>query len=79
DLSIFPGQKLGIIGANGSGKSSLFKLLLKQLQVDAGRLDIPVQWRLSHMEQEVTDVERSALDYILDGDKALRSLEQAIA
>ncbi|MBU2886334.1 ATP-binding cassette domain-containing protein [Gilvimarinus agarilyticus] len=79
DLSIFPGQKLGIIGANGSGKSSLFKLLLKQLQVDAGRLDIPVQWRLSHMAQEVTDVERSALDYILDGDKALRSLEQAIA
>ncbi|MDO3388677.1 ATP-binding cassette domain-containing protein [Gilvimarinus sp. SDUM040013] len=79
DLSIFPGQKLGMIGANGSGKSSLFKLLLKQLHADAGRLDIPAQWRLSHMAQEVTDVERSALDYILDGDTHLRELERAIA
>lgn len=79
DLSIFPGQKLGIIGANGSGKSSLFKLLLGQLQIDSGRLEIPSQWRLSHMAQEVTEVERSAIDYVLDGDKTLRRLEQAIA
>ncbi len=79
ELTIFPGQKLGLIGSNGSGKSSLFKMLLGELGSDSGRVDIPKQWRLSHMAQEVADTERSALDYVLDGDDALRALEQKIA
>ena len=78
DLSIFPGQKIGLIGANGSGKSSLFKLLLGELQADGGTLDLPRHWRLSHMAQEVADTQRTALDYVLDGDEALRELEQRI-
>lgn len=41
DLTVYPGQKWGIIGANGSGKSSLFKLLLGELQQDSGTLHIP--------------------------------------
>lgn len=78
-LTIYPGQKLGLIGANGSGKSTLFQLLLGQIGSDAGRVDIPRQWRIAHMAQEVGHTQRSALDYVLDGDTELRRLEAAVA
>ncbi|MGB2360098.1 MAG: ATP-binding cassette domain-containing protein [Porticoccaceae bacterium] len=79
ELVIHPGQHIGIIGANGCGKSSLFKLLLGQLIPDAGNLFIPGDWRIAHMAQELASSERSALDYVLDGDPVLRSTEAAIA
>lgn len=79
DITIFPGQKVGLIGANGSGKSSLFKLLLGELGCDSGRCEIPKDWRVSHMAQEIADTSRCALDHVLDGDQALRRLERAIA
>lgn len=79
DLTVYPGQKWGVIGANGSGKSSLFKLLLQELQPDSGSLTIPRDWILAHMAQEVAHQERKALDYIIDGDFALRELEAQIA
>ena len=78
ELVIHPGQHIGIIGANGCGKSSLFKLLLGQLIPDAGNLFIPGDWRIAHMAQELASSERSALDYVLDGDPVLRSTEAAI-
>lgn len=78
-LTVNPGQKFALIGANGSGKSSLFKLLLKQLPLDSGDLFIPKNWRISHMAQEVASCDRSAIDYVIDGDKALRALEQQLA
>lgn len=78
-LTIYPGQKLGLIGANGSGKSTLFQLLLGQITSDAGHFDIPKQWRIAHMAQEVGHTTRSALDYVLDGDLELRHLEAAVA
>lgn len=79
DLTIYPGQKVGLIGANGTGKSTLFQLLLGKLHSDTGTLDIPKQWRVAHMAQEVGHTTRSALDYVLDGDHELRRLEQEIA
>lgn len=79
DLTIYPGQKVGLIGANGSGKSTLFQLLLGKLHGDTGSLDIPKQWRMAHMAQEVGHTIRTALDYVLDGDSELRRLEQEIA
>ncbi|WP_039917139.1 ATP-binding cassette domain-containing protein [Cellvibrio mixtus] len=79
DLTIYPGQKVGLIGANGTGKSTLFQLLLGTLHSDTGTLDIPRQWRIAHMAQEVGHTSRSALDYVLDGDSELRRLEQEIA
>ncbi|HEY0891985.1 MAG TPA: ATP-binding cassette domain-containing protein [Cellvibrio sp.] len=79
DLTIYPGQKVGLIGANGTGKSTLFQLLLGKLHSDTGTLDIPKQWRVAHMAQEVGHTSRSALDYVLDGDSELRRLEQEIA
>ena len=69
DLTIYPGQKVGLIGANGTGKSTLFQLLLGKLHSDTGTLDIPKQWRVAHMAQEVGHTTRSALDYVLDGEK----------
>lgn len=73
-----PGQKIALIGANGSGKSSLFQLLLGKLTADDGSLAIPVQWRIAHMAQEVATSDRRALDFIIDGDHQLRSIEAAI-
>ncbi|HEY7772101.1 MAG TPA: ATP-binding cassette domain-containing protein, partial [Marinagarivorans sp.] len=78
-LTVHVGDKLGVIGANGSGKSSLFKLLIGQLAVDAGDLHVPSGWKIAHMAQEVGAGERSALDYVQDGDTDLRAIEQAIA
>jgi len=79
NLTIYPGQKVGLIGANGSGKSTLFQLLLGHIVSDAGNLDIPKQWRIAHMAQEVGHTQRTALDYVLDGDAELRRLEAAVA
>jgi ATP-binding cassette subfamily F protein 3 len=73
-----PGQKIALIGANGTGKSSLFQLLLGQLQTDDGQLSVPSQWRIAHMAQEVATSNRNALDYILDGDTVLRRIEREI-
>ncbi len=79
DLSIHPGQSVGLIGANGSGKSSFFKLLIGELHADSGNCQVPSQWRIAHMAQEIKQVDRNALDHVLDGDTELRRLERAIA
>ena len=79
DLVVHAGQHIGIIGANGSGKSSLFKLLLGQLTQDSGNLSVPAEWRISHMAQEVNGADRSALDFVLDGDSELREVEDLVA
>jgi ATP-binding cassette subfamily F protein 3 len=69
------GQRVAIIGANGAGKTSLFKLILGEISPDAGMYSLPGNCRVSHMAQEVTAGYREALDYVLDGDKQLRLLE----
>jgi len=76
--TINPGQKVALIGANGAGKSSLFKLLLGELAVDQGDLFIPKKWVISHMAQEHPPTARTALDFIIDGDSELRSIEQEL-
>ncbi len=79
DLSLNPGEKIGLVGANGSGKSSLFALLRHDIHPDAGELDYPAAWRLAHVAQETPALERSALDYAIDGDTTLRRLEAELA
>ena len=79
DLRIHADHKVGLIGPNGSGKSSLFKLLCGQLSLDAGELSMPSSWRIAHMAQEVVGTDRTALDYLLDGDVELRAVEAQIA
>ena len=77
-LTIHANQKVGIIGANGVGKSSLFKLILGQLQPDEGELQLPTNLTIAHMAQEVADADRCALDYVLDGDQRLRQVQNAL-
>jgi len=73
--SLHTGERIAVIGANGSGKSSLFRVLQGDLTLDSGDCDVPSSWRLSHMAQEITEVERSAIDFVLDGDHFFRKLE----
>ncbi len=79
NLTIHPGWRVGITGRNGSGKSSLFALLQGELLHDQGDLDLPPQWRIGSVKQETPALDCSALDYVLDGDSALRQLQQQLA
>lgn len=78
-VTVHAGQKAGIIGANGSGKSSLFELLLGRLQADAGELQLPTNLEVAHVAQETPGVEISAIEYAIDGDQPLRKLQAALA
>ena len=73
------GYRYGLIGANGCGKSSLFALLRGELQADAGELALPPRTVIAHVAQETPALERSALDYAIDGDTVLRRLETELA
>lgn len=76
--TINPGQRVGITGANGCGKSSLFALIQGELQADSGQLTIPAKTVIAHVAQETPAVEQAALEYVIDGDKQLRQLEKKI-
>ena len=78
DLSLHHGWHLGLIGQNGSGKSSLFSLFLGELTLDQGDFSLPKQYRISHMAQEVAALNRTALDYVIDGDNEYRQLEKQL-
>lgn len=78
DWTIFHKQHIGLIGENGSGKSSLFAMLLNQLQPDQGDLEIPRQLKFAHLAQETPGHEQSALEFVLDGDTELRTLQKAL-
>jgi ATP-binding cassette subfamily F protein 3 len=79
DLTLNPGDKIGLIGANGAGKSSLFAMLRGELHPDQGEIDFPAKWRMAYVAQETPPLERAALDYAIDGDVHLRSLEAELA
>jgi ATP-binding cassette subfamily F protein 3 len=79
DVTLNPGDKVGLIGANGSGKSSLFALLRGELHADAGEVDYPARRRVAHVAQETPALERPALEYAIDGDTTLRRLETELA
>jgi len=78
-LMIHDRHKVGIIGANGCGKSSLFALLRGVLSPEHGDVFLPKQAVIAHVAQETPSVSASALDYVLDGDRELREVEAAIA
>ena len=79
DATLNPGDRIGLIGANGSGKSSLFALLRGELHADKGDADFPPQWRVAHVAQETTALDRPAVEYAIDGDSTLRKLEAQLA
>ena len=77
-FTIHPNHKVGLVGANGCGKSSLFAALLGELQPDTGDLSMPASWSIATVKQETPALEKTALDYVMDGDKEFRQLEQEL-
>ncbi|MGB5446662.1 MAG: ATP-binding cassette domain-containing protein, partial [Psychromonas sp.] len=73
--TINPRQKVGLVGANGCGKSSFFALLKQEAQVDNGELSIPQHWRMASVAQETPALDMNALQYVIDGDRDFRSLQ----
>ncbi|KAA0077479.1 ATP-binding cassette domain-containing protein [Trinickia soli] len=78
-FALNPGEKAGLVGANGAGKSTLFSVLRGELHADGGDVFLPPSWRIAHVAQETPAVEKTALEYALDGDEALREIEARIA
>ncbi len=77
-LRVHAQQRLGLIGRNGCGKSSLFALLRGELEADAGEVQLPADTVIASVRQETPDSDRSALDYVIDGDPELRRTLDAI-
>lgn len=77
-FTIHPNHKVGLVGSNGCGKSSLFAAFLGELAPDAGDLTIPASWSIATVKQETPSLEQSALDYVMDGDKEYRQLERQL-
>ncbi len=78
-LQLHPGHKVGLTGANGAGKSSLFALLRGEMHVESGSLEMPASWVVAHVAQETPALPVSAIDFVLDGDVELRAVEKALA
>ena len=78
NLSIHKGQRVGIIGRNGCGKTSLFKVLAGDLSLEQGEFFLPSGSRLSVMSQETPGVKIAAIDFVLDAHKEYRKLEQQL-
>src|SRR5688500_8627655 len=78
-LQIHPGWRVGLVGANGSGKSSLFALLRGELHPDHGDCEVPVAWRIATVAQETPALPTPALEHVLDGDSELRAIERELA
>jgi ATP-binding cassette subfamily F protein 3 len=79
DLTLNPGDKIGLVGPNGAGKSTLFGMLRDELHPDQGSIDFPRNWRMAYVAQETPALEREAIEYAIDGDATLRQLEQELA
>lgn len=77
-LTVHRGNRVGVTGANGCGKSSLFALILDRIQSDAGELELPSSTVIAHVAQETPAVDRTAIDYVLDGDLELRQVQQQL-
>ncbi|OZI63437.1 ABC transporter [Bordetella genomosp. 11] len=75
DFVVNPGERVGIVGKNGAGKSSLFALLTGALDVDAGSLTLPPDWRIASVQQELHADDRPAREFVIDGDTPLRALQ----
>lgn len=68
NFTIHKGRKAGLIGANGAGKTSLFKMIIGELDSDQGDIEIPNNLRMAYLEQEVQGTHDTALNYVLGGD-----------
>lgn len=77
-FQLHPGHKVGLTGANGAGKSSLFAMLRGELQSEHGDLEMPPNWVIAHVAQETPALSQAAIEFTLDGDVELRAIEKAL-
>lgn len=78
DLTLYPNHKIGIVGANGCGKSSLFQLLKNDLSPEHGELEFPPKWTISSAKQETPGSDLNAIDYVLSGHQEYHQLNQQL-
>jgi ATP-binding cassette subfamily F protein 3 len=78
-VTINPGEKVGLVGRNGAGKSSLFALLNGGLHEDAGEYYIPTQWRMGQVSQDMPETDQSATDFVIEGDTVLLDARAEVA
>ncbi|GAA0746232.1 ATP-binding cassette domain-containing protein [Ideonella azotifigens] len=78
-VTLNPGEKIGLVGRNGAGKSSLFALLANRLGADAGDFDIPARWRMGEVAQHMPETEDAATDFVMQGDIPLMEAEAELA
>ncbi len=77
-VTLNPGEKVGLVGRNGAGKSSLFALLNRSLQEDSGEFHIPTQWRMGQVAQDMPETSQSATEFVIDGDTALLAAREEV-
>ena len=77
-VTLNPGEKVGLVGRNGAGKSSLFALLNRSLQEDSGEFYIPTQWRMGQVAQDMPETSQSATEFVIDGDTALLAAREEV-
>ena len=78
-VTLNPGEKVGLVGRNGAGKSSLFALLNGNLHEDSGEFFIPAQWRMGQVAQDMPETEQSATEFVVEGDTQLNAARQEVA
>lgn len=78
-FTIHRGQKVGLTGANGTGKSSLFAMVRNELQVDEGDFTLPPNIAIAHVAQETQALAQAAIEFVIDGDQGLRQLQQQLS
>ena len=79
DLSLHAGTRVGVVGRNGCGKSSLFAAILGDVDADRGDIDLPTRLRIASVAQETPSLPDSALDFVLGGDAAVFEVIRAEA
>jgi ATP-binding cassette subfamily F protein 3 len=77
-VNLNPGEKVGLVGRNGAGKSSLFAMLNGTLHEDGGEFYIPAQWRMSQVAQDMPETEQSATSYVIEGDIVLQAAQAEV-
>ncbi|MDA0576112.1 ABC-F family ATP-binding cassette domain-containing protein [Burkholderia gladioli] len=74
-----PGEKIGLVGRNGAGKSSFFGLLNGTLHEDGGEFSIPAAWKMGQVAQDMPETEQSATDFVIEGDTVLLAAQAEVA
>ncbi|GAB5097413.1 MULTISPECIES: ATP-binding cassette domain-containing protein [unclassified Caballeronia] len=78
-VTFTPGEKIGLVGRNGAGKSSFFGLLNGTLHEDSGEFSIPAAWKMGQVAQEMPETEQSATDFVIEGDTVLLAAQIEVA